>query len=335
MENSKSNKTDTNKAERQIYILSLLSENPKGFLVDEIRERLKAWDIEVARRTIVRDIDELSVNYGICEEERNGKTYYYADKYTLRNVDLTIEDLASLAFAREILSGYTGYNMGRHAVSLLEKMVDTSTTFNKKQFDTLCGHFKQIGGKASGDNVDSNIEHKIQNAIDNQNKVSIDYYSFSSDETTKRVIHPYQLLVVDGYLSVEGYCELRNEVRRFRLSRMNAIEVLDEKFETEELQKFAPSKTFLKLTGGNEEEMELVFTGDSIRYVKEYDASLAKRIEEKEDGLHFFQKTAIGGDVIRWVRGYGPEVKVVKPEWLAEQLVKESKMRLDENGMKM
>lgn len=331
MSEKESTKKDTNKAERQIYILSLLSENPKGYLVDEIRERLKAWDIDVAKRTITRDIDELSVNYGIGEEERNGKTYYYADKYTLRNVDLTIEDLASLAFAREILSGYSGYNMGKHAVSLLEKMVDTSTTFNKKQFDTLCGHFKQIGGKASGDNVDSNIEHKIQNAIDNQNKVSIDYYSFSSDETTKRVIHPYQMLVVDGYLSVEGYCELRKEVRRFRLSRIKSLEVLDAKFESKEAGKEGISKTFLKLSGGNEEELELVFTGDSIRYVKEYEASLALRLEEKEDGLHFYQKAAIAGDVIRWVRGYGPDVRVVKPEWLEKQLIGEAESRIKNN----
>lgn len=329
MEEKESSKKDTNKAERQIYILSLLSENPKGYTVDEIRERLKAWDIEVAKRTITRDIDELSVNYGIGEEERNGKTYYYADKYTLRNVDLTIEDLASLAFAREILSGYSNYNMGKHAVSLLEKMVDTSTTFNKKQFDTLCGHIKQVGGgKASGDSVDSKTEHEIQHAIDNKNKVSIDYYSFSSDETTKRIIHPYKMLVVDGYLCVEGYCELRKEVRRFRLSRIKTIEVLDAKFDSGEITMSNPSKTFLKLAGGKEEELELVFTGDSIRYVKEYEASLALRLEEKEDGLHFYQKTAIAGDVIRWVRGYGPDVRVVKPEWLEKQLIGEAKNRI-------
>lgn len=333
MQETQSGKKDTNKAERQIYILSLLSENPKGFLVEEIQERLKAWDIDVTKRTITRDIDELSINYGIGEEERNGKVYYYADKYTLRNVDLTIEDLASLAFAREILSGYSGYNMGKHAVSLLEKMVDTSTTFNKKQFDTLCGQFKQVGGKASKDSVDSKVEHEIQNAIDNQNKVSIDYYSFSSDETTKRVVHPYKMLVVDGYLCMEGYCELRKEVRRFRLSRIKSMEVLDDKFESGEMTISNPSKTFLKLAGGKEEELELVFTGDSIRYVKEYESSLALRLEEKQDGLHFYQKTAIAEDVIRWIRGYGPDIKIIKPEWLEQQLMEEAKCRLKKQPM--
>lgn len=320
---------DTNKAERQIYILSLLSENQKGYQAEEIRERLKMWDIDVTKRTITRDIDELSINYGIGEEERNGKTYFYADKYTLRNVDLTIEDLASLAFAKETLSRYSNLNMGKHAVELIENIVDKSTTFNKKQFDAICGQFKQVStNDAARDNVDSKIEHAIQNAIDNRNKVSIDYYSFSSDETTKRTIRPYRLLLVDGYLSVEGFCELRNEVRRFRLSRIHGFEVLDTKFDVEELEKGTGQKSFLKLAGGNIEELELIFTGKAVRYVKEYEANLARKIEEAEDGLHFYQNTAITEDVIRWVRGYGREVQVVKPEWLKDQLIEEAKQLL-------
>ena len=65
---------DVSVSQRQIYILSLLSQNPKGYLAEEIRERLHHWDIDVTKRTIQRDIDELSLNYGIGEEERAGKT---------------------------------------------------------------------------------------------------------------------------------------------------------------------------------------------------------------------------------------------------------------------
>ena len=105
MDNNDKNK-DISMSQRQIYILSLLSENPRGYQADEIRSRLLDWDINVSRRTILRDIDELSLNYGIAEDERDGRTYYSADKYTLKNVDLTIEDLASLAFAKEMLGEY-------------------------------------------------------------------------------------------------------------------------------------------------------------------------------------------------------------------------------------
>ena len=59
------NTKDVSVSQRQIYILSLLSENPKGYLAEEIQERLHRWNIDVTSRTILRDIDELSLNYGI------------------------------------------------------------------------------------------------------------------------------------------------------------------------------------------------------------------------------------------------------------------------------
>ena len=233
MGNEKTN--DVNKVDRQIYILSLLSENPNGYQAEDIQNRLKGWDIDVSKRTITRDIDELSLNYGICEEERNVKTYYYANKYTLRNVDLTIEDLASLAFAKEMLGEYAHLDMGRHAISLIDKMVDRSASLNQLQFEKLCGHFRQAG-RENGvmDKVDSRIEKMIQNAIDNQNKVEMQYYSFSSDSSSTRVIHPYRMLLLDSFLCVEGYCELRQSVRRFRVSRIKDITVLDAHFTEKE-----------------------------------------------------------------------------------------------------
>lgn len=326
IEEMESKGKDVSVSQRQIYILSLLSENAKGYQAEEIRERLTNWDINVSRRTILRDIDELSLNYGIGEEDRGGKTYYFADKYTLKNVDLTIEDLASLAFAKEMLAPYEHLEMGKHAVSFIHKMVEQSASLNQLQFDKLCGHFKQVGeGVKNRDQVDSVVEKQIQNAIENQNKIQMQYYSFSSDEYTNRVIHPYRLLVLDSYLNVEAFCELRQDVRRFRLSRMKNVTVLDEKFEVANNYEH---QTFLKLSGGAEEELELVFTGDSIRYVKEYERDRARQLQELADGLHFYQKAAIAPDVIRWIRGFGPEVQVVKPEWLATQLLEEAKKRL-------
>lgn len=318
---------DISMSQRQIYILSLLSENTRGYQAEEIRSRLLEWDIDVSRRTILRDIDELSLNYGILEEDRNGKTYFYADKYTLKNVDLTMTDLASLAFAKEMLKEYVHLEMGRHAVAFIDKIVENSASLNKLQFDKLCGSFRQTHNGGNRDLVDWKTEHLIQNAIDNHNKLEIEYYSFSSDESTKRTIHPYRMVIIDSYLCVEAFCELRNEVRRFRVSRIRHIDVMDELFE-EDIPVEA-EQTFLKLAGKDREELELIFTGDSIRYVKEYESERAKKLSEEKDGLHFYQSIAITPDVLRWIRGFGPEVKVVSPLWLSTQLRQEAEKCLE------
>lgn len=312
-------------SQRQIYILSLLAQNPKGYTANEIWERLQRDEVDVSKRTVYRDIMELSANYGVAEEVRGGKTYYSADKYTLDNVDLTIEDLASLAFAKEMLREYGHLDMGEHAIAFIDKIVKNSASLNQQQFEKLGGCFKRSGQNiGSEDSVNPKTEKAIQNAIDNQNKLSIEYYSFTSNKCEKRTIHPYQMIVIDSYLCVEAYCELRNEVRRFRLSRIQKLEVLDQKFET---KADGIGEAFLKLAGGKIEELELLFTGEAIRYVKEYEVKRAKRIIEQTDGLHFYQTTAIAPDVIKWIRGFGPDVKVIKPAWLEEQLLKEARER--------
>lgn len=317
---------DVSVSQRQIYILSLLSENPRGYQVEDIRTRLHSWDIDVSRRTILRDIDELSLNYGIMEEERDGKTYFWADKYTLKNVDLTIEDLASLAFAKKVMGEYSHLEMGRHAISFIDKVVENSASLNKMQFDKLMSHFKLNSVAGSVDTVDREVEMKIQNAIDNKNKIQIEYYSFASDEVSQRIIHPYGLLLLDSYLCMEGFCELRNEIRRFRLSRIEELRVLDEQYTEDVVER--KEQPFLKLLGNEEEDIRLIFYGESARYIAEYEAGRAKSIEKKEDGLHFYQKAAVTDDVVKWIRGFGLEVKVVSPAWLSEQLLEEARERV-------
>ena len=324
--NEKGAAKDVSVSQRQIYILSLLSENPRGYQAEEIRKRLLDWNVEVSRRSILRDIDELSLNYGIMEEERDGKTYFWADKYTLKNVDLTMEDLASLAFAKKVLENYAHLDMGNHAISFIDKVVESSASLNKMQFEKLGSHFRLNSVAGSIDDVDRETERIIQNAIDGKNKVEIEYYSFASDEVSKRIIHPYGLILLDSYLCVEGFCELRNEIRRFRLSRIEDIRVLDEHFDEEIIER--KGQPFLKLVGDKEEDIELIFFGKSARYIKEYEIGRAKHIEEKEDGLHFLQTAAVTEDVIRWIRSFGPEVDVVSPMWLRDQLIAEVKDRL-------
>lgn len=318
------NSKDVSVSQRQIYILSLLSENVQGYGYDEIMSRLKNWDIHVSKRTIQRDIDELSMNYGIYEEERNGKVYFYADKYTLKNVDFTIEDLASLAFAKEMLKGYRHLSLGKHAISFIEKIVESSTCLNIREFEKLSLQFQQdIQNRDNLVEIDEKMDKKIQNAMDKLNKISIHYYSYTSDEVTKRIIHPYRFVIMDSNLCVEGYCELRKEIRCFRLSRIKELKVLDERFKKQDIAE--KNHSFLKLMGGVSEEIELFFTGDSVRYVLEYERNRAKKLNQTKQGLYFYQNAPVADDVIRWIRGFGPDVTVLKPQWLANQLKQEAK----------
>lgn len=312
-------------AERQLYILSLLSQYSIGYTADEIVEKLKKWGVELTKRTIQRDIDELSMNYAIEEEERSGKTYYMARKFSMENVDLTTVDLMSITFMQQLVAQYEHTTMGKTAASILKKLMSNTGNLNKKHFESL-SHMIQIRDKNEWKNqdVDANTERMISAAIEKQAKVRIQYYSWNSDEMTTRVIHPYSFVFLDQYLNVEGYCELRQAIRTFRLSRIQQIEVLKEHFDIPEGYERKEDGKFIYITGDKPELLKLQFNAETGRYIREYQSHRADRFMDNDEGVLFEKKIAITEEVRRWILQFGAGVRVLKPDWLAENMWQEA-----------
>ncbi|MEK6894366.1 MAG: WYL domain-containing protein [Nanoarchaeota archaeon] len=63
-------------------------------------------------------------------------------------------------------------------------------------------------------------------AFRGKRKVKINYYSFSSDEVTNRVIEIYQF----HENSIIAYCNLRKDKRTFRIKNINKVALLDENY---------------------------------------------------------------------------------------------------------
>ena len=74
------------------------------------------------------------------------------------------------------------------------------------------------------------LYNSINKAINNRNKLYIEYYSKEHDRMTKRVIRPYELIVLDNEWGVAAYCEKKQEIRHFYLNRISKIDILEEKY---------------------------------------------------------------------------------------------------------
>ena len=314
-------------AERQLYILSLLSQNPIGYTADEIVDKLKKWGVELTKRTINRDIDELSLSYAIEEEEREGRTYYLARKFNMENVELTIMDLMAITFMQKLVAQYQNTTIGEAAGTILSKMTDHTSNLNKKHLGALEHAIEnQDINEWKNKDVNPEYERMLSAAIDKHMKVKIEYYSWNSDEVTTRVIHPYRLIFLNQYLNVEGYCELRKEVRTFRLSRIKEITALKDHFEMNEAYESREQEKFIYISGKKPEQMKVHFNYDTGRYIKEYQSHLADRILDLEDGILFEKTTSITDEVIKWILQYGSGAKVLEPVWLAEKIQKEAEL---------
>lgn len=70
---------------------------------------------------------------------------------------------------------------------------------------------------------------EMKRAIKNRNKIEIEFQSVNSG-ITKRIIHPAELFCYVDMWYVAAFCELRNEIRLFKLRDIINYEILKEKY---------------------------------------------------------------------------------------------------------
>lgn len=185
---------------------------------------------EVTNRTIYRDIQTLRLA-GVPIGEEEGKGYFLVDGYRLPPVMFTPEEAKSLVAVKNILNYHTEDSLNKNFESALLKIkaVLPDSEKNKLEFlDSRTAFHEPWAPKSS------HLE-QIQKSITETIKLKISYHS-KKDEDTVRIICPYALYFSGAVWTTIGYCELRKEIREFRLDRINS---LDELVET-----FIPDKAF-------------------------------------------------------------------------------------------
>ena len=71
----------------------------------------------------------------------------------------------------------------------------------------------------------------LRTAVSEHRRVHLDYYSYGRDARTERDVDPYLVHAEDGSLYVLGHCHLAGGERRFRVDRIAAATLLDDRFE--------------------------------------------------------------------------------------------------------
>lgn len=132
-----------------------------------------------------------------------------------------------------------------HSISSLAERLEVSERMirqYKLELEQAGIYLKSYTGKFGGYQLDENsnflkIENEVKEkmylvmkkAIANKNKVKIKYKSVNSG-ITERIIHPAELFIYLDKWFIAAFCELRNEIRLFKLDDIIEYEILAEKY---------------------------------------------------------------------------------------------------------
>lgn len=296
------------------------------------KEVVRAEDLatlfETSVRTTYRDIQALS-EAGVPIIGAPGTGYSLMDGYFLPPIGFTVPEAVSLLIGTDFIEQRfdDDYRVRAQAArgkieAILPESIRNETSRVRKAMRLL------ISDKQVRQSKEKEYLEKIRRAILDVQKISFHYAKRLADSEGNRhsirTVAPYGLVLVQGSWMLVARCDLRQEIRHFRLSRMTELINLEERFELPahfDLWEYTPPDD-------RHLRVHLRFNHDIADKVKESNYHYIEDIEEHQDGLHVVLRVHQLDQLLQWVLGWGAGVIVLEPESFRNRIREETKNML-------
>jgi predicted DNA-binding transcriptional regulator YafY len=282
----------------------------------------------VTERTIRRDLEALQeAGFPLYDDRQEGKKVWrLIDGYKQRlTQSFTLSELAALYFSRNMLSFLGGAPFASDLEAAFAKIREALPARSlpylariQELFSTRPDPWKDYSAK-------QDVIAGLIDAILHQRQAKIAYYSFQSRRTKEYTLDPYRLVYYRGGLYLYARAHEYGEVRTFAVERVQRMEILDQGFEIP--ADFSPSeyaRSAFGISGGKAETVELVFRPEMEGYIRERTWHESQRLSEDADGsVRLVMDVAPGFELKAWIKGFLPDVKVVRPAALRDEIARE------------
>ena len=297
---------------RQIEEALLLS--PDGVRAIDLANKL-----QVNRRTVYRDVEFLC-EQGVPIWQKDGRFGINRTGYQA-TVQFSFHEAIALVLAGLLLSR-TIDERNPHVTTALRKLAMTLP----KPF---ISHLKR-----AADRVQTHSDGQRQVAVlealsegwGTGRKVKIGYRSPRSGSLRERVLAPYALEPTPSGIYVIGHDDWSNEIRTFKLDRLETAVVLEKPFNIPEAFDLeAHLASGWRIMAGNEiSEVVLRFTPEVTPHIYERQWHPTQKLQKLPDGgCRLTVKVAQPLEMQPFIRSWGAHVEVISPEWLRTEIATE------------
>jgi predicted DNA-binding transcriptional regulator YafY len=299
-----------NKTDRLLAIVLELQR--KGVL----RAEDLAGRFETSTRTIYRDIQALS-EAGVPVIGSTGIGYSLMEGYFLPPVSFTVEEAVALLIGADFVEQKFDTDYSAKAQSSKGKIEAILPESIRRETSRVRSTIRLlVAGEARMGRLEKEYLEALRGAILEERKVRFHYSKNSpgadGNRHSDRTVAPYGLLLVNGSWVLIAQCDLRHELRHFRVSRMSGLTVLEDRFTFPSgfnLQDHRPAD--------NRHVIVRVHAQPDIAdKVKELNNFYMEEFEEREDGLYVTFRVRQPEEILHWVLGWGADVVVLEPESL-------------------
>ena len=308
---------------RQWKIIQTLMAASQGKTKQELSQ-----DLECHHRTVYRDLEALQeAGFPIYNEQRSGRTYWYLLDSDCHHMPLplSLTELMALYFSRNMLKVLEGTAIYESLTSLFEKVTTTLPAAYTQYLEQLEGSL-QVGTKAFKPYQHfQEIFNTVNLATSRQQYIEIAYYSMSRGESSIRKVAPYKIWFYSDTFYIIGHCAIRNDIRLFAVDRIQAIEMLEECFESpEDFDAQAFMEKSFGVFRGKPAKVRIHFNPKVAGYVSEKIWHPTQVLTPADDGGVIFEAEVAGIEEIKlWILRWGAGATVMGPDELVTAMEKE------------
>lgn len=297
-----------NKTDRLLAIVLELQRN----------EVLRAEDLaaifETSVRTIYRDIQALS-EAGVSVIGAPGQGYSLLEGYFLPPVSFTVDEAVTLLIGTDFIEqSFDAHyvSKSRNSRAKIEAILPEAI---RKEASRIRKGFRLFSSPEDVSRIQAKAYlEAIRGAMLEEKKIRFHYSKTTAEadgnRQSIRTVAPYGIVLHLGAWVLIAWCELREDIRHFRLSRMTDLRVLEAEFKLPadfDLNVYRP-------TDDRNVCVRIHVQPDIADKVKESNNFYTETIEEHTDGLLMTLRVRQPEELLHWVFSWGSGVEVLEPE---------------------
>jgi len=306
---------------RLMEIEALLRHHPAGLTSSELAESL-----EVDASTIRRDLARLS-SAGV-ELRKRGRRYQLSFHQAMRSLRLTPDEVLALYLACRLLSRQQS-ERNPHAEKVMQKLAE-AVRDDAPRFSNYIEDAALLQRSLPLRQEYLAVLETMTQAWSEGRVVHLRYCD-QAGSITERRFHPY---CIEPYGATNscytiGFDELRRAIRTFKLDRVVAAELTNDRFDIPSA--YNPNRLFSEAWGvvwrdTPPQTVELRFFDDAARIVQEAFWHPSQRVVAQQDGTCCVTfQVSEPNEMVAWIRQWGADVEVISPSKLREAIVADAR----------
>ena len=160
----------------------------------------------------------------------------------------------------------------------------------------------------------------LREAVTQQRRVDLEYYTYSRDNMTRRKVDPHLVFASLGHWYFSGYCHLVQDRRLFRLDRIKSLSLTDETFEQPAAADAELPPPLVYVPGPDDVLVRIrVARGiSSVGLAEYFNVESTKDLPRGRQELTF--RTSPSPTLEKLLLRFGADVDVLEPVELAERM---------------